>query len=134
MSFVGSWTFFIFFSINSSQVQVRERTRVHWEGEAWTIFPQYLLFSYCGQLFILGIIAQGFSFFNFLPYSGQLRPFCKPQYHPNISSIYLLLFRSSHNSVFWFLVFWSLDFLSVFFRLVYLLALQNVNKNYIIFS
>ena len=38
--------------------------------------------------------------------------------------------------MFWFLVFWSLyllDFLSVFFRLVHL-ALQNVNKDYVIFS
>ena len=45
------------------------------------------------------------------------------------------LFRSSHNFVSWFLVFWSLclrDFLSIFFRLAHL-ALQNVNKDYVIF-
>ena len=48
----------------------------------------------------------------------------------------LLLFHSSHIFVSWFLVFWSLklrDFLSVFFRLAHL-ALQNVNKDYVIFS
>ena len=46
------------------------------------------------------------------------------------------LFRSSHIFVFWFLVFWSLkmrDFLSAFFRLAHV-ALQNVNKDYVIFS
>ena len=43
------------------------------------------------------------------------------------------MFRSSHIFVFQFLIFWLLqlrDFLSVFFHL----ALQNVNKNYMIFS
>ena len=45
------------------------------------------------------------------------------------------MFRSSHIFVFWFLVFWSIklsDFISVFFRLAHL-ALQNVNKDYVIF-
>ena len=45
-------------------------------------------------------------------------------------------FYSPNIFMFWFLVFWSLyllDFLSVFFRLVHL-ALQNVNKDYVIFS
>jgi hypothetical protein len=44
------------------------------------------------------------------------------------------IFCSSHIFVFWFLVFWSLwlrDFLSVFFGLAHL-ALQNVNKDYVI--
>ena len=45
------------------------------------------------------------------------------------------MFCSSHIFVFCFLVFWSLllrDFLSIFFRLTHL-ALQNVNKDYVIF-
>ena len=45
------------------------------------------------------------------------------------------LFLSSHIFVFWSLVFWSLylcDFLSVFFCLAHL-ALQNENKDYVIF-
>ena len=46
------------------------------------------------------------------------------------------MFLSSHIFVFWFLVFWSLScviFIPVFFRLAHL-ALQNVNKDYVIFS
>ena len=45
------------------------------------------------------------------------------------------MFCSSHIFIFWFLEFWSFllpDFLSVFFRLANL-ALQNVNKDYVIF-
>ena len=46
------------------------------------------------------------------------------------------MLRSSHIFVFWFLVFWSLqlhDFHSGFFFRLAHLALQNVNKYYIIF-
>ena len=43
------------------------------------------------------------------------------------------MFRSSHIFVFWFFVFWTHDFLIVFFCLAHL-ALQNVNKDHIIFS
>ena len=52
-----------------------------------------------------------------------------------IEEILTLMFRSSHIFVFWFSVFWSLqlhDFFFIFFHLVHL-ALQNVNKDYIIF-
>ena len=47
-----------------------------------------------------------------------------------------LMVCSSHIFVFWFLVFWSRylrDFLSGFFRLAHL-ALQTINKDYVIFS
>jgi hypothetical protein len=46
------------------------------------------------------------------------------------------MFCSYHIFIFWFLVFWTLwlhNFLSVFFRLGHL-ALQNENKDYVIFS
>ena len=52
--------------------------------------------------------------------------------HLCLNTKWWFLFCSSHIFVFWFLVFWSLylrDFLSRFAHL----ALQNVNKDYVIF-
>ena len=74
------------------------------------------------------------------PLQATYKPSFYYAYYITVTEIYRKLiqsmFLSSHVFVFWFLVFWSLylhGFLSVFFRHAHL-ALQNVNKDYVILS